>query len=72
MNTTTIQTTPVVRTFLYGGRTLPDPGVHMSPEEVKHFYSSIHADLTTAAVEGGEFDGDTQVWHFRRNVGTKG
>ena len=72
MTTTTIQTTAITRTFLYGGRTLPDPDSSMSPEEVKAFYSAIHADLTNAAVEGGEFEGDTQVFTFRRSVGTKG
>lgn len=72
MTTTTIQATAVTRTFLYGGRTLPDPDRGMSPEAVKTFYSAIHADLTNAAVEGGDFDGDTQVFTFRRSVGTKG
>lgn len=69
---TPIQATAITRTFLYGGRTLPDPDPSMSPEEVKGFYSAIHADLTNAAVEGGDFEGDTQIFTFRRNVGTKG
>lgn len=66
--------TPVAvqRVFLYNGRTLPDPNPSMSPEQVKQFYSAIHADLTNAAVEGGEFEGDTQKFVFRRGVGTKG
>lgn len=62
----------VNRLFKYGGRVFPDPDPQMSPEQVKAFYSHIHADLLTAQVEGGEFDGDTQVFSFRRAIGTKG
>lgn len=66
--------TPVAvrRIFIYNGRTLPDPDPQMPPEEVKRFYSAIHADLTNAAVEGGTFEGDTQTFEFKRGLGTKG
>ncbi len=62
----------VRRIFIYNGRILPDPDPQMTPEAVKQFYSAIHADLTNAAVEGGNFEGDTQTYEFRRGVGTKG
>lgn len=62
----------VQRIFLYNGRTLPDPDPQMPPEQVKQFYSAIHADLTNAAVEGGTFEGNTQTFEFKRGVGTKG
>ena len=68
----TLTATATTRQFLYGGRTLPDPDSAMSPEQVKLFYSAIHADLTNAAVEGGQFEGDTQVFEFKRAVGNKG
>jgi PRTRC genetic system protein C len=64
--------TPIRRIFLYNGRTLNDPDQSMTPEQVKLFYSAIHADLTNAVVEGGEFAGDAQTWEFKRSVGTKG
>lgn len=64
--------TPVQRVFLYNGRTLPDPDPHMPPEQVKQFYSAIHADLTNAVVEGGAFEGTNQTFEFRRGLGTKG
>jgi len=64
--------TTVKRTFLYGGRTLPDPDPRMNTEEVKQFYAQIHPELINASVEGGEFNDDTQVWRFARAVGTKG
>lgn len=67
-----LTSTPVHRLFLYNGRTLNDPDPSMTVEQVKQFYSAIHADLTNAAVEGGQFDGDIQTWEFKRGVGTKG
>jgi PRTRC genetic system protein C len=63
---------PIARCFLYNGRTLADPNPAFTPEQVKQFYSAIHADLTNAAIEGGQFEGDTQTWEFKRGVGTKG
>jgi PRTRC genetic system protein C len=62
----------VQRVFLYNGRTLPDPDPRMSPEQVKQFYSAIHADLTNAAVGEGRFEGETQTFEFKRGIGTKG
>jgi PRTRC genetic system protein C len=64
--------TAVTRVFMYNGRMLPDPDPTMNPNEVKQFYAAIHADLTNAAVEGGQFEGDTQVFEFKRAIGTKG
>ena len=69
---TTIVPQSVKRQFSYGGRVLPDPDASMTPDEVRVFYSAIHADLLNAAVEGGNFEGDTQVFEFKRAVGMKG
>lgn len=68
----TIQPEAITRTFIYGGRTLPDPDPRMAPEAVKTHYSAIHADLVNAVVEGGNFEGNTQVFCFHRSLGTKG
>ena len=68
----TIQPEPIKRTFTYAGRILPDPDPSMSPEAVKRHYSAVHPDLVNAAIEGGDFEGDTQVYCFSRSVGTKG
>lgn len=67
-----IATTAVRRVFLYNGRTLPDPDPAMSADEVRLFYSAIHADLVNAVVQGGRFEGDVQTFEFKRGVGTKG
>lgn len=64
--------TPVTRSFVYGGRTLPDPDPAMTPDQVKDFYSAMHPELTTAVVEGGDFDGAQQTFTFSRAIGTKG
>ena len=64
--------TPLRRTFLYNGRVLPDPDSSLSPEQVKQFYSAIHADLTNALVEACPPEGDAQVYEFKRGIGTKG
>lgn len=62
----------VTRCFVHNGRTLPDPDPALSADEVRLFYSTIHADLLNATVEGGNFEGQTQVFEFRRAVGNKG
>jgi PRTRC genetic system protein C len=67
-----IDLVPMRRTFLYNGRTLPDPDGSMTPEQVKNFFANIHPELINAAVEGGNYEGDTQVFEFRRAIGTKG
>lgn len=69
---TTLTMTPVRRTFLYGGRVLPDPDPTMAPDEVRQFYAAMHPELLNAAVEGGDFDGEAQTFTFQRGVGTKG
>jgi PRTRC genetic system protein C len=62
----------IQRTFFYNGRALPDPDPTMTPEQVKQYYSAIHAELTNAVVEGGSLAGNTQTFEFRRGIGTKG
>jgi PRTRC genetic system protein C len=44
----------------------------MSPEEVKDFYSNIYPQLTQAETDGPELKNDTEVYVFRKAVGTKG
>jgi len=68
----TLQTTAVRRTFVYNGRTFPDPDGSMTPEAVKNFYATLHPELLNATVEGGEFNGDEQSFRFARAIGTKG
>lgn len=59
------------RTFKYNGVTLNDPGAHMTPEQVKEFYSAAYPELATAVVEGPEERNGKLEYSFRRSVGTK-
>lgn len=62
----------VNRLFVYSGITLPDPDPSLSPEQVKEYYMAIYPELVNASVEGGDFDGTSQNFSFRRGTGTKG
>lgn len=61
-----------VRVFRFNGIELPDPGAHMSPDQVRDLYSANFPELATAAVEGPSASGNRLVYEFRRAVGTKG
>lgn len=60
--------------YLYNGRVLAPPPSDkpMTPTQVKDFYSAIHPDLLNATVEGPRFEGNQEVFEFRRAVGVKG
>ena len=60
------------RVFSYNGVELPDPGAHMSADQVKEVYSAAYPELTTAVIDGPERKGGKLVYSFRRAVGTKG
>lgn len=61
-----------VRVFRFNGIELPDPGAHMSPDQVRDLYSANFPELATAAVEGPTAVGGRLAYEFRRAVGTKG
>ena len=67
-----IKTQALERSFTYNGMALPDPGPHLSPEQVRDIYSAAYPEITTAAIEGPEQKGNKLVYTFRRAVGTKG
>lgn len=62
----------VQRVFTYAGIALPDPDASLTPEQVKEYYTAIYPELLNAAVEGGDFDGTSLSYSFRRGTGTKG
>jgi PRTRC genetic system protein C len=64
--------TPLKRVFRYNSVTLPDPGPTYTVEQVRDLYAATYPEITSAAVEGPEEDGDTLTYTFRRAVGTKG
>jgi PRTRC genetic system protein C len=64
----------VTRVYLYNGRTLqaPPSDTPMTPDQVKTFYAAIHPDLLNAAIEGPRYEGEQEIYEFKRGVGTKG
>lgn len=66
-----IEISKLKREFNFNGVSLADPGPEFSPEEVQETYSVAYPDLSTAIIET-ETEGDTIVYKFIRNVGTKG
>ena len=51
---------------------LEDPDSRMSLTEVTDFYSMNYPELTTATLQGPEFEEDRAVYHFKTTIGTKG
>ena len=67
-----LETKPVIRSFKYNNRKLPDPNPQLSPARVKDLYAAQHPELTSAAIEGPQLKGGEQIYSFVRRVGTKG
>jgi PRTRC genetic system protein C len=53
---------------------LPDPGSHISPQQVQKFYAGTYPELTNADLKGPTIDRKTNVvsYEFVVKVGTKG
>lgn len=51
---------------------LPDPGAHLTPEEVIKYYAGNYPQLTTAKLEGPKVKDDVQVFSITSQTGSKG
>jgi len=60
------------REFRYDNLRLPDPNRKLSLNEVRTAYSATYPEIATASVTGPEAIGNKLVYHFSKNVGTKG
>jgi PRTRC genetic system protein C len=60
------------REFVFNGKTLPDPGPHMSVEQVREMYIPAHPEITTAKVIGPEPVDGKMRYTFSREIGAKG
>lgn len=67
-----LQTSPIIRSFRFNNRTLPDPNPKLTPLQVKDLYAAQFPELASAAIEGPELKSGQQVYGFARQVGTKG
>lgn len=64
--------TTLERTFLFKAMKLEDPGNHLSPADVRDYYSAHYPELTGAAIKGPKVEGNKEIWTFEGKVGTKG
>jgi len=62
----------LIRSFAYNSVKLADPSPSMTLAQVRDFYAMTYPELTSAEIEGPAAVGNTQVFTFRRAVGTKG
>lgn len=62
----------MARKFIYDGREFPDPGEHMTPDEVRASMVTFFPELSNANVKPARTEGEDQVIEFERRVGTKG
>lgn len=51
---------------------LPDPGPHMSANDVRKFYAAKHPELTNAKIEGPTMVEDKAEYKFSGQIGEKG
>lgn len=51
---------------------LPDPGEHLTPQEVINYYSNQYPELTTATIKGPTPIDEKMVYHFDTVLGMKG
>lgn len=64
--------TTLERVFQFKALKLEDPGNHLSPADVRDYYSAHYPELTGAAIKGPKVEGNKEIWTFEGKVGTKG
>lgn len=64
--------TTLKRVFIYNGVKLPDPGSHLSPDEVRYNYSASYGELCMADVLPPETKGNELIYRFEVSAGGKG
>ncbi len=67
-----MQASTLAREFSWNGVKIPDPGRHLSPEEVRTVLATMYPDIATATITGPEAVGDKLVYRFVAAIGTKG
>jgi PRTRC genetic system protein C len=67
-----MQASVISREFSWNGVKIPDPGRHLSPEEVRAVLATVYPDIATATITGPEAVGEKLVYRFVAAIGTKG
>jgi PRTRC genetic system protein C len=49
-----MQASVIGREFTWSGVKIPDPGRHLSPEEVRAVLATMYPDIATATITGAE------------------
>jgi PRTRC genetic system protein C len=60
------------RAFKYNGVALDDPNFKFTLVQVRDFFAAVYPEIISADIEGPDQVGNTQVYTFKRAVGTKG
>ena len=61
-----MQASVISREFTWNGVKIPDPGRHLSPEEVRAVLATMYPDIATATITGPEAVGEQISLSFRR------
>ena len=67
-----MQASVISREFTWNGVKIPDPGRHLSPEEVRAVLATMYPDIATATITGPEAVGEKLIYRFVAAIGTKG
>jgi PRTRC genetic system protein C len=67
-----ITTTPLTRSFLFKGTTLPDPDPALTPKQVAQRYAHQFPELVAAEPLPAKVVEGVEIIEFKENFGTKG
>ena len=67
-----MQASVIGREFTWSGVKIPDPGRHLSPEEVRVVLATMYPDIATATITGPEAVGDKLRLSFARAIEIQG
>ena len=67
-----MQASVISREFTWSGVRIPDPGRHLSLDEVRAVLATMYPDIATATITGPEAVGEKLVYRFVAAIGTKG
>ncbi|MFZ3286220.1 MAG: PRTRC system protein C [Telluria sp.] len=67
-----MKTATLKREFRYNAVKLADPSPTMPLTQVRDFFANVYPEIISADIDGPDLVGDTQIYTFRRAVGTKG
>ncbi|AXC15449.1 hypothetical protein ACPOL_6205 [Acidisarcina polymorpha] len=67
-----LKTEVLLREFYYNAIRIPDPGPHLSVDQVRDLLTPRFPEIATASVQGPEDVGNALRYKFVRAIGEKG